>query len=376
MGRRPATPESSVEIMCRDMAREGLMPRSIEFYRQETLIVIRALRAGGRHEYPWEITEDDTRWLIQDLMDRGIAVSTRKGYISALKRWTTHFGNDTVALMRIRWPRDARPTVDWLTTEQAIDLLRHPKSPTQDIIIHCELCLGMRRIEVLRLKPSDFDGSTVSILGKGSQGGKPRRMPYHRDTGAMLSMYMAHRRDMITAARARNPLVEIPDALLIYRKGDELHPYNVRGTGIDKLMEPLKAELGFSWGNHTLRRTFGRTMYRSHVPVATISKMLGHESIEMTLRYIGVDLDDMGAAMDAFILRRDKMSKDAQLRELASKKTRPEEMSGPNVIRTHSPGASTQTPTDNSDDPHYFYTEQEAIEYAKRFNAANGADPE
>lgn len=70
------------------------------------------------------------------------------------------------------------------------------------------------------------------------------------------------------------------------------------------------------------------------------------------------------------------MSKDAQLRELASKKTRPEEMSGPNVMREHSPGASTQTPTDNSDDPHYFYTEQEAIEYAKRFNAANGADPE
>ena len=51
-------------------------------------------------------------------------------------------------------------------------------------------------------------------------------------------------------------------------------------------------------------------------------------------------------------------------------------MSGPNVIRDHSPGASMQTPTDNSDDPHYFYTEQEAVEYAKRFNAANGADPE
>ena len=51
-------------------------------------------------------------------------------------------------------------------------------------------------------------------------------------------------------------------------------------------------------------------------------------------------------------------------------------MSGPNVIRDHSPGASTQTPTDNPDDPHYFYTEHEAIEYAKRFIAANGADSE
>ena len=51
-------------------------------------------------------------------------------------------------------------------------------------------------------------------------------------------------------------------------------------------------------------------------------------------------------------------------------------MSGPNVMRAHSPEASNQTPTDNSEDPHYFHTEQEAIEYSKRFTAANGADPE
>ena len=54
--------------------------------------------------------------------------------------------------------------------------------------------------------------------------------------------------------------------------------------------------------NHTLRRTFGRTMYRSGVEVATISKMMGHESIDQTLKYIGVGLDDMSSAIQAFAL--------------------------------------------------------------------------
>ena len=43
-------------------------------------------------------------------------------------------------------------------------------------------------------------------------------------------------------------------------------------------------------------------MYRSGVEVATISKMMGHESIDQTLKYIGVDLDDMNNAMQAFAL--------------------------------------------------------------------------
>lgn len=62
-------------------------------------------------------------------------------------------------------------------------------------------------------------------------------------------------------------------------------------------------EVGFEFSNHTLRRTFGRAMYRSKVPLATIAKILGHESTDVTLTYIGVDLDDMSVAMSQFVLR-------------------------------------------------------------------------
>ncbi len=71
---------------------------------------------------------------------------------------------------------------------------------------------------------------------------------------------------------------------------------------LDEMLKPLGEQIGVKFSNHTLRRTFGRTMYRSSVEVATISKMMGHESIDQTLKYIGVDLDDMCSAMKAFAL--------------------------------------------------------------------------
>lgn len=89
-----------------------------------------------------------------------------------------------------------------------------------------------------------------------------------------------------------------PEELVVWRKADRLRPYSEEGYGLDKVVTlPLSESSGIHFSNHTLRRTFGRTLYRAGVPVATIAKILGHESTEVTLRYIGVDMDDMRDAM-------------------------------------------------------------------------------
>ena len=55
--------------------------------------------------------------------------------------------------------------------------------------------------------------------------------------------------------------------------------------------------LGFHFANHTLRRTFGRRLFHAEVPVETIFIFLGYGSTTETLKYIGVNLDDMDAGM-------------------------------------------------------------------------------
>lgn len=303
---RPETAEDALAAMCSEMEHRTVRaPRTIRFYREEVSTIIRILREGGRHTLPWEIDEEDVKWLLDHYIEMGLTVSTRRGYISALRTWTKWYENPVVANMGIRWPADMRPRVDWLTEDQAKRLLDTPKTPQQDLLVHCELCLGMRRIEVMRLTPESFhdDVGYVEILGKGPQGGKPRTMPYHRDTKRVLDRYMRFRELTIELVRTNNPDVEVPRALMIWGKGPTLHEYGSKGSGLDAMLIPLGEAIGAHIGNHTLRRTFGRLMFRSGVEVATISRMMGHETTEQTLKYIGVNLDDMAAAMRTFRLR-------------------------------------------------------------------------
>lgn len=304
-GRRPSTPLTSVSIMCDDMAkRTTKSKRTFRFYRESIQIIVKDLESVGRPILPWDLKEEDIKALMQIWQDRGLTVATRRGYVSAMRVWLHYWHNTTIDGMEIRWPADTRPTVDWLEEEDAIRLASMDLPPIQELVIHCELCLGMRRVEILRSCVQDWKGSYVDILGKGPQGGKPRRMPYHPDTERILTRYLHYRGQIVALAKVKDPGVVVPDYLLIYSKGRYLLPYGPKGSGVDDMLKAVQHELGRTFSNHTLRRTFGRMMYRSGVDVATISRMMGHESQNTTLKYIGVNLDDMAAAMNCYKVKR------------------------------------------------------------------------
>ncbi len=49
---------------------------------------------------------------------------------------------------------------------------------------------------------------------------------------------------------------------------------------------------------HDLRRTYAQIAYESGVPITQISRLLGHESIETTQRYLNLELDLETTASD------------------------------------------------------------------------------
>lgn len=301
MARPFASWESAADKFAKDLATNTtLAPRTVTFYRETIYAVLRYMDSRHMNTLPNRIDVHDVKKFLDCMASDNLAIATRKGYLSTLKKYLTHYGNAAMSQISYKLPRDMRPRVDWLTSEQAMTLLQCEKTPIQTVVIHLELCLGLRRVEVVRLKISDIhdDEGYITVLGKGSQGGKPRCIPFARDTAHVMQVARARRTDLICAAKKRRPTATVPDNLIIWQKGGALHAYSEEGYGIDKVVsDPLSVQLGFHFSNHTLRRTFGRMMYRAGVEVATIAKILGHDSTEVTLRYIGVDLDDMKKAM-------------------------------------------------------------------------------
>jgi integrase len=50
---------------------------------------------------------------------------------------------------------------------------------------------------------------------------------------------------------------------------------------------------------HDLRHTYATKLVRKGVPLIDVSKLLGHSTLRMTLRYAFLALDELDAAVDA-----------------------------------------------------------------------------
>lgn len=217
--------------------------------------------------------------------------------LSILKQFLKWAGNKQTD--RIRWPVRgfARPNADWLEDHEAM-MLKELSQGIERMIVHCELDLGLRRIEILRLNVDDFRtgrANSIRVLGKGRHGGKLREIPWHADTGSELEGYLGIRDSHIARAQRKNPIVVVSENLLIYERGGGLYPY--KKSAVDGFLEDLGRRSGLEFSNHTLRRTCGRMMHRSGSPIEEIAKILGHSDPKTTMLYLGLDIQDMSETM-------------------------------------------------------------------------------
>jgi integrase len=112
---------------------------------------------------------------------------------------------------------------------------------------------------------------------------------------------MYERERIIKETLSKYPSIQVPDLLLIHDNHGKLTGYGE--TAIDKAVIRFRTRMEslygrkFDFSNHTLRRTFGRRQWKLGTPIETISEMLGHESIDMTKKYLGLCLDDQVGPM-------------------------------------------------------------------------------
>lgn len=87
--------------------------------------------------------------------------------------------------MNVVFPQDMRVNADWLADDQYDALMAAPKTPLEDVVIHLELCMGLRNVEVCRLMLNNIHNTGtkpyINVRGKGRGDGKYRsiRLPLH-----------------------------------------------------------------------------------------------------------------------------------------------------------------------------------------------------
>ena len=168
----------------------------------------------------------------------------------------------------------------WLTAAQlgALYVASHGR---ERLLIALEGFNGLRRIEVLRLHVRDLNlvlpSPTMRVLGKGRHGGKFRTIPIQPVAYAVLV-----------------------EATLGQPTTAALFPHHERTADHDLRLAATRARLGVKVSGHDLRRSFGRIAYQAGVSLVDLKYLYGHESVDMTTHYIGLDEESARRGLTAF----------------------------------------------------------------------------
>lgn len=130
---------------------------------------------------------------------------------------------------------------------------------------------GLRRSELLRLKPADIDASRKLIYVRGGKGGKDRVTLFPARAYEII-------REYLELIKPREWLFEGPDG----------NPYSA--TSLNNIIRRSAQRAGIRKhvSAHTLRHTFATHLLEAGADLRYIQSLLGHESSKTTERYTQV----------------------------------------------------------------------------------------
>jgi len=143
---------------------------------------------------------------------------------------------------------------------------------------------GLRISDILRLNVGDVRGKThIQIVEKKT--GKFKKFPINAKLKPMIE-------EFIKGKRNNEPLF-----LSVWKhRLDRTTAYYLVRNACEK------AGLQERVGTHTMRKTFGYHHYQQFKDVVLLQKIFNHSSPQITLRYIGIEQDQIDYSYNNFIL--------------------------------------------------------------------------
>lgn len=214
------------------------------------------------------------------------APSTVCRVLDALSSWFNHLSDIGVVadnpVADVPRPRRDQKLPTAATPDGCRALMTAAHTPLERAILGCLIYLGLRRSELLGLNVADFapDLRTVRVRGKGA---KERDLPVPRPLQRLLRAYLQER-------------ISDADALLLNRAGRRLGSTSLQRTWKRLLNRADLDQTDLTI--HSMRHGAATQWLRAGADVRTVQRLLGHEGLETTARYLHSDDQTMRDAVD------------------------------------------------------------------------------
>lgn len=275
------------------MARDLTISEAFELYRDEVvvlkgqsarteegLLTTKKVITKAFKDCPIEeLTLDDVRKWHRGLLNKKLTHNTIRGYVLHLRVVLRHAkasGYDCIDAEKITVPKRVESVPEVLTAKQVqhlIDSIKPARGrkkeyvPRNKAIVSMLYATGLRASELCSLERDVWDKKKATVVGKG---GKPRLVFWDQRTHELLTDYIATRKDNNQALFV-SPI-----------SGKRMGRYD-----IIELFTKLKEQSGIKTIHaHTLRHSFATNLMQNGMHIYTLSRLMGHSSIQTTQRYL------------------------------------------------------------------------------------------
>ena len=245
----------------------------------------------------------DILMYIQELEGRGLSPHSINFYISAVStffKYLVEFDyrdktNPCDTVQRVS-TQGVEQKQEYLTEDEYTNLLQAIKvrtakarkfeftSKRDTLLVTLNLTVGLRCSEALNLTVEQFNSDVISIIGKG---GKLRKFKVTDEIRARFNEYMEVRDQAFNDG-------EDSELLFVSITGKELHVKDIN-KNLKKYCERCGIDKDIT--SHCLRRSCATHYLQEGIPVAQVSRLLGHSNPQTTMRYYkadGADFDFLG----------------------------------------------------------------------------------
>ncbi|WP_334189438.1 site-specific integrase [Noviherbaspirillum sp.] len=252
--------------MIADMQLRGLAPRTQKAY----LAVVEQL-AGYYHQSPAYLTQNQIHcYLLHLIEERKLAWSSTNQAACALRflYHTTLHQPDTYCCIPARKTAAKLPEI--LSPDEVARLLDACLLLKHRALLMTTYAAGLRVSETCALKVDDIDSERMMLRIEGGKGG--------RDRYSLLSpLLLATLRQYWRAERPRHWL---------FAKGNGSGPIDVSHARKAFYRAKQRAGIHKEGGIHSLRHAFATHLLEAGVDIHTIGRLMGHDKITTTARYL------------------------------------------------------------------------------------------
>ena len=245
----------------------------------------------------------DILMYIQELEERGLSPHSINFYISAVStffKYLVEFDyrdktNPCDTVQRVS-TQGVEQKQEYLTEDEYTNLLQAIRIKTNKarkfeftsardtLLVTLNLTVGLRCSEALNLTVEQFNSDVISIIGKG---GKLRKFKVTDEIRTRFNEYMEVRDQAFNNG-------EDSELLFVSVTGKELHVKDIN-KNLKKYCERCGIDKDIT--SHCLRRSCATHYLQEGIPVAQVSRLLGHSNPQTTMRYYkadGADFDFLG----------------------------------------------------------------------------------